>query len=111
MIQDLLDSNQIRSGEKLSLYFEFGDLRVITKVTLEETASVQGDHFILETTDPMITGYWDSLYLQRAIENLATNAVKYGNPNSPVRVSLSQTPTTVSIAVHNEGTPLNPDEK
>ena len=111
MIQDLLDSNQVRAGGKLPLKIQSGDLRVIAKTTLEETASVQGDHFLLEATDSVIMGYWDISYLKRAIENLATNAIKYGRPDTDVIVTLSETPTTVTVEVFNEGEPLSGSEK
>ena len=31
-----------------------------------------------------LLGYWDVKYLRRAIENVAMNAVKYGDPVSPI---------------------------
>jgi signal transduction histidine kinase len=41
------------------------------------------------------------------LENLCGNAVKYGAPYRPVRVTLVQINDSVTIEVHNEGNPIS----
>ena len=49
---------------------------------------VQGDRFTLEASAP-VPGRWDRLALRRIVENLASNAVKYGATDRPVRVAVA----------------------
>lgn len=107
MIKDLLDSNLVRSGGCLPLNFERGDMRAIIKMTLEETASALGDHFVFEFGPQPVFGYWDIGYIKRAVENLAVNAVKHGDINYPVKVTLTETKGEVVIAVQNMGAPIS----
>jgi signal transduction histidine kinase len=60
----------------------------------EENISVMGDA-------PLISG---------AILNLVSNAIKYGKPQSDIRVRCSRENEEVIISVHNLGEPIAPDE-
>ena len=48
-------------------------------------------------------GHWNASGLQRVIENLATNAAKYGSKNSSITISLTQDELSATLSVHNEG--------
>ncbi len=106
MIEDLLDSNLVRSGGILPLDLERSDLRNIVKTTLEEVTAALGNRFVYEPGEPPIIGYWDVRYLKRAIENVLVNAVKYGDPFNPVKVFVKATDMKVSISIHNQGHPI-----
>jgi signal transduction histidine kinase len=41
------------------------------------------------------------------LENLCGNAIKYGAPHRPVRVTILELGDSVTIEVHNEGTPIS----
>lgn len=102
MIQDLLDANQIKAGQKLSVLASECDLKSFTSETLDELAVVHGNRFILQSPDS-VRGYWGCEELRRVIENLCTNAVKYGSPNTPITVTLKAESERVLILVHNYG--------
>lgn len=105
MIQDLLDSNKLRSGGKIFLKKEECDLSAIIKEACEDLSQVYGTRFKLEDF-PAIKGRFDCNGLKRALENLLTNAIKYGANNRPITVSLEETKTEIQIHVHNEGNPI-----
>lgn len=42
---------------------------------------------------------------------LVTNAVKYGAPNTPLRIQISESNERLLLAVHNEGDPIPPNEQ
>ncbi len=107
MIEDLLDSNLVRTGGTLPLQIEQNDLRGIIKTTLEEATTAVGDHFKYEAGDIPIIGYWDIRYLKRAVENVALNAVKYGDSARPITVSVARAGQDVAIAIHNYGEPIS----
>ncbi len=111
MIRDLLDASRIRAGESLSLTMNQCDLREIAIMTLRELGAAYGDRFILETDRDSIAGFWNEDGLRRVIENLASNAVKYGYPQQLITVSLKQTGETAQIIVHNFGNPIPKGEQ
>lgn len=106
MIRDLLDANRIRAGEKLPLEITRCDLYATVSETLAMLATVHGDRFVLEADQKEIWGYWSCAALRRVIENLASNAVKYGHSQSPITCGIQLTEHTVGITMHNEGEPI-----
>jgi len=55
----------------------------------------------LEGDAPLITG---------AVLNLVSNAIKYGQPGTDIRVSCSQQPQHVVISVYNIGQPIREED-
>lgn len=105
MIKDLLDSNRLRSGGKLSLQKEECDLTVLIKETCDDLSQVY-EKQIQTGTLPSVQGRFDCSGIKRALENLITNAVKYGSDDRPILISLGQSKTEVCLQVHNEGNPI-----
>lgn len=105
MIQDLLDANRIRAGERLPLSLEELDLAELTRATLFDLSTIHGDRFILDS-DPKITGRWSRKELRRVIENLVNNAVKYGDPRAPVAIKLFGRADKAVLSIHNDGNPI-----
>lgn len=102
MIQNLLDANRIRAGEKIYLEREDCDLITLAQNTIETLKSIHGDKFKL--ISPISCRYFvDPMGLRRVIENLCNNAVKYGSPNTPIRITIEKLDTVIQLSVHNEG--------
>jgi len=64
-----------------------------------------GERFIV-VSDSDIRAYCSRKEIRRVIENLAINAVKYGEPSTPITLTLEQTETQISLTIHNEGDPI-----
>jgi signal transduction histidine kinase len=111
MIRDLLDASRIRAGESLALTMTYCDLREIAIVTLRDLGIAYGDSFMLEMQHEDIHGFWNEEGIRRVIENLASNAIKYGIPQQLVTVQLKQTEENVQIIVHNLGNPISPRDQ
>ena len=58
-----------------------------------------------------MTGVWDRQALRRAVENLLGNAVKYGEPDTPVTVTLASANERMTLMVHNQGRPIPIEEE
>lgn len=101
MIQNLLDSDRIHAGEKLSLTPSDCDLLTITNEVVENMTAIYGARFVVVGEN--IIGRWDKKYLTRTIENLISNAVKYGDADKPITLTLTETANSASLAVHNVG--------
>ncbi len=111
MIRDLLDANRIKAGELVHLELESLDLVHVVKDSLDELSSVYGDWFKLKA-DGAIQGFWSKEALRRIVENLASNAVKYGLQHSWVTLTVIKFENQeAEIAVHNFGPPIPPSDK
>jgi signal transduction histidine kinase len=58
-----------------------------------------------------VRGVWSLEDLHRALWNLVTNAVKYGSPDEPITVRVSQLDGAAHLAVHNVGVPIAPSDQ
>jgi PAS domain S-box-containing protein len=110
MIQDLLDANRIRAGKPLPIELEGCDFRKIADEAREELAVVYGDRFKIEGPN-RLEGVASPKDIRRALENLMTNAVKYGSPDRPVQIRLSEEKGCVRIAVHNSDSYIAPQDQ
>jgi signal transduction histidine kinase len=110
MIRDLLDVNRIRAGQPLPIQIEECDLKFVVERALEELEFTLGKRFVFEYSKHL-RGYWSTDALIRIVENLCTNAVKYGDEKSKVTVRVRERRDEVELSVHNYGKPLSKDEQ
>jgi signal transduction histidine kinase len=106
LIRNLLDASRLKAGERLAIDIEHCDLSEVAADTLAHLTTLHGDRFILQA-ESKIDGYWSKGEIRRVLENLCGNAIKYGAPRRPVRVTLIQLNDSVTIEVHNEGSPIS----
>lgn len=105
MIRDLLDVSRIRGGEAIPLDIEPCDLVHVARSAIEDLVTLQGDRFAL-IAPAELRGHWDCSALRRIVENLGSNAVKYGAHDRAVTIHLCERDSGVEITVHNMGTPI-----
>jgi signal transduction histidine kinase len=107
MIRDLLDSARYQTGERLQLHLEEFDMQDVAKEVYDQFTVTHGPRFqIIANPGP---GCWDRDAIKRAIENVLSNAVKYGGAGTPIRIKIDSTNGRVLLSVHNEGDPIPPD--
>ena len=111
MIDDLLNANRIQAGEKLNFKADEFDLAPTLKQVTEEVGAIYGDRFVLHVPKTPLIGFWNRGGLRRVIENLLVNAVKYGDPTTPVTLQLKEADTKVKVSIHNEGSPIRPEDQ
>lgn len=109
MVTDLLDANRIRTGERLDLEKAECDLRSICAQVIADLATQSGERFVLNSPTQVI-GYWNAEALRRALTNLCTNAIKFGDPNAPITITLTEMEIEVSLSVNNKGRTLSREE-
>lgn len=110
MVSDLLDANRIHAGHPIFQKIEScDDFSQILVRTLEGLTLNYGDRFVLDS-ESGISGYWDPDGVARIIENLCSNAVKFGNPDSPIIVSLKLRDQGVELSVHNWGPEISDED-
>ena len=108
MIQNLLDASRLRAGQSLNLTFANCDLEQLIQEVIEDLNFAYEDRFVL-ISDGAIEACCSRKELRRIIENIATNAVKYGAPHTPITLTLRHNATSIHITIHNEGQPISPE--
>ena len=110
MIQDLLDANRVRAGEKLHLNFIESDLIHFLSESIDNLRTLHGDRIIFETDLKSFYGRWAGSQIGRILDNLVNNAIKYGDPHGSVSINITEADQKIKISVHNRGNPLSQSE-
>lgn len=110
MAQNLLDTSRIRSGKKLELSFENLDLSSFTAEVCTELNMLY-ENRINSTIEASAVGRWNKQSLRRVLENLVSNAVKYGTKEKEITVKLKKKRNKVIFSVHNSGKPILQKQK
>lgn len=111
MIRDLLDANRINSGEGLSLNYQEVILNLSVEYVVSELEDLYGKRFVIHNNSGEIKGQWDISALQRMIENLASNAIKYGDKERPVTITVEKDKSFAKISVHNYGGGISKEDQ
>ena len=110
LIRNLLDVNLIRSGAELPITIRQYD---IMNVVNESAEAFQGHYqadIQVVSEDNTLVGFCDEEMLRRAVDNLVSNAIKYGEGKVTIRCQKSDN-ATVDISVHNGGNPIPEDQQ
>jgi PAS domain S-box-containing protein len=78
------------------------DMESVIRETIDNLKIIHGDRFIFDFTGKT-KGFWSASSIKRILENLATNAIKYGDQLAPVTILIEDRETHCTISVHNRG--------
>jgi len=103
MIQTLLDAAQRKGRMKLKLHLTPFDIMGLVD---EVCADILLEGQLVQIMGEKIMGQWCRLSMKRVLENLTSNAQKYGDASKPVTVSVNRTDDRMLLSVHNDGKPI-----
>jgi len=107
MTREMLDRISFCKTAPFPLHIAQVDM---TDVAREVAQYAQSFHAVeLELEVEPVTGWWCRESMQRAVENLVNNAIKYGS-NAPIRLAVTTTTERVQVLVHNRGKPIAPED-
>lgn len=106
LIEGLMDGITIKAGEGMMLNFENTDLLKDIKWVHAESKEVYTNDIKLDCKVEKIEGIFDSTAIKRLLENLIGNAVKYGDKEKQITISIIDQKEAVVIKVHNYGKPI-----
>jgi PAS domain S-box-containing protein len=109
LIDQLLEFARRRAGEPMRLERRGVDLIELWHQVLDEIALSEPDRSLILENEGGTFGEWDPDRMVQLFQNLAWNAVQYGDATQPVTIRLSSEGDRVVIEVHNRGTPIPPD--
>lgn len=110
LVEDLLDTVTVKAGEGVSMNFSPSNFVDEVKFVFNEAQEFYSREFIWVCDDKEITGVFDPTAIRRVTENLITNAVKYGAPDSPITVSVESDSKRAIMKIHNEGNSICPED-
>jgi signal transduction histidine kinase len=109
MTDDLLEIGEIEGGQ-LELKRQPTDGVALVRSAVEALAVIAQGHTIrFDEPNGTIVGDWDGERLDRVLQNLLTNAVKYSPPGTEIRVKIVDRGSLVEISVQDHGLGLPPE--
>ena len=111
LIEGLMDGITVKAGEGMLMNFEKIDIINDLNWVFEEAKEVYSNEIVLYCKPEKIEGIFDSTAIRRLLENLISNAVKYGYPNRTVTITVIDTPEVVELSIHNEGEVLTKEKQ
>ena len=110
LIRNLLDVNLIKSGASLPVAIQACDIMKVVRASVEAFQENNSTAIRLVAEEENQTGFCDPEMLRRALDNLISNAIKYGEGDVTVHCRQSKQ-KVLSIAVHNQGNPIPKDQQ
>ncbi|MBR8143349.1 sensor histidine kinase [Burkholderia vietnamiensis] len=107
LLDDLCDFNRTQLGLGIHVDPRDADLADIVDNVVDELRGAHPDREIDVDLGGDLRGHWDDRRMQQMLSNLVSNALKYGTPNTPVRVSAASAGADVLIEVGNKGPALD----
>lgn len=106
MVGELLDALTDPASAAVTLDVRQFNIQHLVQSVCEELNEGQPGRF--EASGDFVTGYWCETCLRRAVENLATNAKKYGD-GGVVRIKAETCRERLALSVHNTGNHIPKD--
>jgi hypothetical protein len=103
LLEDLCDFNRTKLGLGINVSPSRIDLAEVCADAVDQLRAVHPGRRIDLDVRGELLGVWDGQRIQQLIGNLVLNAIKYGAPDTPVRVALTGTGAEVRIEVGNRG--------
>ncbi|MDI1449804.1 ATP-binding protein [Polyangium sp. 6x1] len=100
---DLLDATRIQAG-KLSVVREEVDLVEVVRDVCQRFAphAARVRSPLLVDAPPAVVGFWDRLRIEQVIDNLLSNALKYG-PGKPIQIEIGLVDASAVLTVRDQG--------
>jgi PAS domain S-box-containing protein len=111
LVEELLDVSRIAAG-RLTLEREQVDLSgLVSELTarIRDAAERAGSPIQLDASRPAV-GHWDRLRVEQVVENLLTNAVKYGR-GKPIEVTVEPRERLARLVVRDHGFGIAPADQ
>jgi signal transduction histidine kinase/GAF domain-containing protein len=109
MINTLLDFTRARFLGQIPVSPAPADLGQIARDAVDDARVASTDRKLEVEVAGDPHGTWDPGRMAQIISNLVDNAIAYGDPKTPVRVSVDSARDDVVLQVHSEGPPIPPD--
>lgn len=111
MLEELLDTVKDEAGHGLLMRFEEVNLNQTLNIVCEEAKLIYASEIIMELEDHPTLGIFDDAMVARTVENLISNAAKFGSQGTPIIISLKDRGSDLEVRVTNAGAPIPPEDR
>jgi PAS domain S-box-containing protein len=108
LIRDLLDFTRARAAGGIPLTPELADVHALVRTVAEEVHTTYPQRAIALEEKGSGDALVDPSRVGQVVQNLVSNAFKYGSPDAPVRVRSLGGDRWIRLEVHNGGAPIDP---
>lgn len=109
LLDDLVDFNRTQLGLGIKVFPSEVDLAAEIAEELDQMRAAHPSRPIELVVAGNTRGRWDHARLKQVLRNLVCNAIKYGSPESPVRVTLAGEESEARLEISNRGEAIDPD--
>ncbi|MNG66995.1 Bacteriophytochrome [compost metagenome] len=106
MVNDLLDLARCNLGTGIPVHVETVELNPICRSVIEELRTAFPQAKIVLNEAAHVTGQFDPERIAQVFSNLLGNALRHGDPTSPITVTLVDSADGARVRVHNSGAPI-----
>jgi len=110
LVGDLLELARTRMGDSIPITRVSTDVGVLLAEVVDETSASYPTHRLELQVTGDLRGAWDCERLMQALTNLVSNAVHHGVADKPIVVTATGGAHEVTLSVHNEGPPIEPEQ-
>lgn len=103
LVAELMDVSMLRSGQSLPLEPRVFDLVVVASQVAEDHQARTERHRIRLTGEESLMGEWDLGRVERVLDNLVDNAVKYSPAGGDVVIDVATEGAHASVSVTDHG--------
>ncbi|MDT0678102.1 sensor histidine kinase [Autumnicola musiva] len=108
LLEGLLDAISVEAGEGIALNFRKSDIVEKVKAVQEEATEIYSNKIKIVCEAEKLITVFDPTAVGRVLENLLTNAVKYGGLDQAITIYVDYNEENVILKVHNHGNPISP---
>jgi signal transduction histidine kinase len=110
MLDALLDLAQLQLGRPLELRKDLQDVAALAREVVAQAQQASPKHTIQLDAPSELIALVDGARLQRVVENLVVNAVKYSPEGGEVGIVLREEGAELVLSVHDRGIGIPPSE-
>jgi PAS domain S-box-containing protein len=104
LLDELLDVARLQAGQPLELERRRCDLVPLVRELVDEQSAGTTTHSVeLRTAVPALVGHWDEARVQRVLENLLSNALKYSPAGTAILIDVSRQGDEAVVSVTDQG--------
>ena len=110
MLDAFLDLAQLQLGRPLELRKELQDVAALAREVVAQAQHASARHRLRLAAPPELMAVVDGARLQRVMDNLVANAVKYSPEGGEIDVALAEEGGELVLSVHDPGIGIPPSE-
>ncbi len=106
MLEDMLSTLSAEAGQGLDLNFSEQNMHSLTAESVVESLAVYGPRLKFDARAKRYLAVFDEIMVKRVLENIISNAFRYGDKTSDVTLTIYESESSVFLDIHNFGDPI-----